>query len=156
MSIAKQLKDYLDRSGVAYETVGHPRTATASQSAQAAHVPGDCLAKTVVIHHEEGAVLAVIPSTHRVDLTTLQELVGRRLGLASETEIQRLFADCDLGAVPPIGAAYGLPALIDTALAGREAIWFEGGDHRTLVKISGADFDRLMKGARQAAFSHHT
>jgi len=155
MTIAKRLKQHLDAQGVSYDTVAHPRTISALESAEAAHVPGDAVAKTVVIHHEEGYVLAVVPSSHRVDLTALQELLDRRLGLASEREIDKLFDDCDSGAVPPVGAAYGLPTLLDRSLKGRPAIWFEGGDHRTLVQVSGTDFDRLMEDARQEDFSHH-
>ncbi|MFQ5566504.1 MAG: aminoacyl-tRNA deacylase [Paracoccaceae bacterium] len=155
MTIAKRLKQHLDSQGVRYATVAHPRTTTAMETAEAARVPGDSVAKTVVIHHEEGYVLAVVPSSHRVDLTTLQELLERRLGLASEREISELFDDCDTGAVPPVGAAYSLPTVLDRSLKGRTEIWFEGGDHRTLVQVSGADFDRLMQGARQASFSHH-
>jgi Ala-tRNA(Pro) deacylase len=154
MSIAKRLKAHLDGEGVAYETSGHPRTATASESAQAAHVPGDRLAKTVVIHLEDGYVLAVVPSSHRVDLGALQELLGRRLGLAAETEVERLFDDCDMGAAPPVGAAYGVAAVVDRSLKGLDRVWFEGGDHRTLVSVKGADFDRLMRDARQGTFSH--
>ena len=154
MSIANRLKQHLDSAGVPYETVRHPRTISAAESAEAAHVPGDAVAKTVVIHHEEGYVLAVVPASHRVDLTTLQELLDRRLGLASEGEIDRLFDDCDSGAVPPIGSAYGLPTLIDRSLRGRSAIWFEGGDHRTLVCVAGPDFDRLMRDGRHGGFSH--
>ena len=155
MSIANRLKQHLDGAGVRYEIVGHPRTVSASASADAAHVPADAVAKTVVIHHEEGYVLAVVPASHRIDLTTLQELLDRRLGLASENEIDRLFDDCDSGAVPPIGSAYGLSTVIDRSLRGRSAIWFEGGDHRTLVQVAGSDFDRLMQDAREASFSHH-
>ena len=155
MTIAKRLKQHLDAEGVPYTTVAHPRTTTASETAEAAHVPGDSVAKTVVIHHEEGYLLAVVPSSHRVDLTTLQELLDRRLGLASEREIDTLFDDCDSGAVPPVGTAYGLPMVLDNSLNGCSEIWFEGGDHRTLVQVTGPDFDRLMQGARHASFSHH-
>lgn len=155
MSIARTLKSHLDAQGVAYEPVPHPRTYTASETAQAAHVPGDSLAKTVVIHHEEGYVLAVVPSSHRVDLSALQEVIDRRMGLASESEMERLFPDCDKGAAPPVGAAYGVTTVVDDSLEGRDAIWFEGGDHRTLIKVAGADFDRLMREARHASFSHH-
>jgi Ala-tRNA(Pro) deacylase len=154
MTIAKRLKTHLESEGVAYETVDHPRTATASETAQAAHVPGNRLAKTVVIHLESGPVLAVVPSNHRVDLSELQSLLDRRLGLASETEIAALFDDCDVGAAPPIGSAYKVPIILDRSLSGLDRIWFEGGDHRTLVSIAGADFDRLMRDARQAQFSH--
>lgn len=154
MTIAKKLKQHLDAEGVAYETVPHPRTATASETAHATHVPGDFLAKTVVIHHEDGYVLAVVPASHRVDLSALQEVVEHRMGLASEDELDRIFHDCDTGAAPPVGAAYGVPCIVDRNLEGKEAIWFEGGDHRTLIKVSGADFDRLMRDARRAAFAH--
>ena len=52
MTIAKRLKAHLEAEGVTYETIDHPRTATASETAQAAHVPGTRLAKTVVLHLE--------------------------------------------------------------------------------------------------------
>ena len=154
MSIAKRLKAHLDAEGVAYETVEHPRTSTASRTAEAAHVPGSRLAKTVVIHLENGPVLAVVPSSHRVDLGDLQDLLGRRLGLAAETEVGQLFDDCDMGAAPPIGAAYGVKVVLDRSLAGLDRVWFEGGDHRTLISVKGADFDKLMRDARQGSFSH--
>ncbi|SPH25006.1 Proline--tRNA ligase [Defluviimonas aquaemixtae] len=156
MTIAKRLKSHLESQGVSYETVSHPRTATASETAEAAHIPGDRLAKSVAIHLEDGHVLAVVPSSHRVDLSALQGLLDRRLGLASETEVKEIFDDCDVGAAPPVGAAYGVPVVMDESLRGLDRVWFEGGDHRTLVSVAGADFDRLMKEARTGAFGHRT
>jgi Ala-tRNA(Pro) deacylase len=154
MTIAKRLKDHLDAQGVTYQTVAHPRTATASETAEAAHIPGNRMAKTVVIHLESGPMLAVVPSSHRVDLGALQEMLDHRLGLASETEVGALFDDCDVGAAPPVGSAYGVPTVVDRSLSGLDRVWFEGGDHRTLVSVAGADFDRLMQGARQGGFSN--
>ncbi|HYZ32617.1 MAG TPA: YbaK/EbsC family protein, partial [Crenalkalicoccus sp.] len=69
-------------------------------------------------------------------------------------EIARLFDDCELGAVPPIGAAYGVPVLVDESLDGAAELYFEGGDHRTLVHVGGAAFRALTKDARRARFSH--
>lgn len=155
MTISKNLKSYLDDAGVRYDTVVHPRTATTAAAAEVAHIPGDNVAKSVVIHHEEGYVLAVVPASHRVDLSTLQFHLDRRLGLASEEEIDTLFADCDRGAAPPIGEAYGVKTMLDPSLTGRNDIWFEGGDHKTLVHVSGADFDRMMEGARKERISYH-
>lgn len=154
MTIAKRLKQHLDAEAVAFETVAHPRTATASETAQAAHVPGDQLAKSVVIHDEKGYVLAVVPSTHRVDLAALHELLDRDIDLASEAEVVELFEDCDRGAAPPVGTAYGVPVVLDRSLLGKDRIWFEGGDHRTVVRVAGPDFDRLMRSARLGTFSH--
>lgn len=155
MTIAKKVQTYLDNEGVRYEAVRHSRTNSSSRTAQAAHVPGDNLAKSVVVHHELGYVLAVVPATHRIDLTDLQGLIKFRLGLASEEETAGLFDDCSLGAIPPVGSAYGVPILMDEALADRDEVWFEGGDHRTLIHVTGPDFNRLMKMARRHTFSHH-
>jgi Ala-tRNA(Pro) deacylase len=154
MTIAKKLQHYIDGKGIAYDTVEHHRTATSSQSAQAAHVPGSRLAKSVVIHHETGYALAVVPSTHRIELSTLQDVMHARLGLASEEEVSSLFADCDLGAVPPIGPAYDVPVILDESLGDSRDVYFEGGDHKTLVHVSGPDFRSLMQDARIARFSH--
>lgn len=154
MTIARKLQDYIDDKGIAYDTVPHHRTATSSQSAQAAHVPGSRLAKSVVVHHEMGYILAVVPSTHRIELSTLQDVMNRRLGLASEDEVSSLFSDCDIGAVPPVGSAYDVPVILDESLGDTGDVYFEGGDHRTLVHVSGPAFRSLMKDARVARFSH--
>ncbi|MCA1491088.1 aminoacyl-tRNA deacylase [Sinorhizobium alkalisoli] len=154
MTIAKKLQDYIDSEGVSYDTVAHHRTATSSQTAEAAHVPGSRLAKSVVVHHEMGYVLAVVPASHRVELSTLQDVMNRRLGLASEDEVSSLFSDCEIGAVPPIGSAYGVPVILDESLDRASDVYFEGGDHRTLVHMSGTNFRNLMKDAQVARFSH--
>ena len=154
MTIVKKLQDYIDNQGVAYETLDHHRTATSSQTAQAAHVPGKRLAKGVVVHHEMGYLLAVVPSTHQIELSTLQGVMDRRLGLASEDEVGALFSDCEIGAIPPVGSAYDVPVILDEGLGDASDVYFEGGDHKTLVHVSGPDFRRLMKDARVARFSH--
>lgn len=154
MTISSRLKDYIERKGIPYDTVPHHRTATSRQSALAAHVPGSRMAKSVVLHHDSGYTVAVLPSTHRVELATLQDLLNRPLGLASEDEVASLFSDCDVGAVPPIGEAYGVPVVIDESLADDGDVYFEGGDHRTLVHVSGTGFRDLTSSARVARFSH--
>jgi Ala-tRNA(Pro) deacylase len=154
MTIATRLRQYLEREGVSYNVVPHPRTATSVGSAHAAHVPEDKVAKPVVVHHGRGYVLAVVPSTHRVELGTLQRILDKRLSLATEIELGRLFEDCELGAIPPLGAAYGVPVILDESVCSATDLFFEGGDHRSLVHISGEAFQKLAKNARRARFSH--
>lgn len=155
MAIAERLKTYLESAGVLYEVVPHPRTATSSESAQAAHISGECVVKSVVIHHEEGYLLAAVPSTHRIDLGTLRDLAGARLGLAAESEIGEIFPDCDLGAVPPVGDAYGVKVVLEESVSDLPEVYFEGGDHTTLIRVTGDAFRSMMKDARRGRFSHH-
>lgn len=155
MTIGRKLKEYMSDARVDYDLIEHPRTESSSRTAQAAHIPGDNLAKSVVLHYDDGYVLAVVPSTHRVELGSLERTFGCSLKLASEPEIAGLFDDCRLGAIPPAGAAYDVETVVDGCLADLPEVWFEGGDHRTLVRVSGNGFRKLMAEARQVQFSHH-
>lgn len=152
MTIATRLQSHLERENIPFEVIAHPHTATASETAEAAHVPGDHLAKSVLIHMEEGPLLAVVPSDHQVDLTALQAIIDRRLGLAQEPEMNELFSDCAPGAAPAVGAAYDVPTIVDDSLSGLDRVWFEAGDHETLVEMQGKDFDTLMQSARHGSF----
>lgn len=146
--IAARLKHHLEARDLPYDMIAHPYAATAMECAEAAHVPGAHLAKSVLIHMEEGPMLAVIPSDQQVDLTALQAMMKRRLGLAREAEMEEVFDDCDLGAAPPVGMAYDVPTVIDDSLTGLDTVWFEAGDHKTLVEMKGKHFDRLMRRAQ--------
>ena len=155
MAMSKTLKDYLTAQGVDYSVRSHPRTADSSHTAQATHVPGDRLAKAVMLEDDDGYVMAVIPSSHRVSLGQLHHRLDRRLGLATETELEALFPDCDLGAIPPLGAAWGVETCVDEAILEQPEVWFEAGDHEALVRVSGSQFRALMAGATAGHFSAH-
>ncbi|HEX5007340.1 MAG TPA: YbaK/EbsC family protein, partial [Hyphomonadaceae bacterium] len=83
----------------------------------------------------------------------LKRWLGRDVQLADELEFQPLFADCTLGAVPPIGDAFGLETVLDDSLLTDDDVYFEGGDHRTLIHVAASDWRRLMKDAAHSAFS---
>ncbi len=154
MAIATTLRQFLAITGVPYDVVTHPRTESSSRTAQAAHVPGDELAKSVLLRDERGYVLAVIPSTRRVALGSLERMLDRELNIASESEVANIFSDCDIGAVPPVGAAYGVDVIYDEKLVAAGDLYFEAGDHRNLVHISGNDFNALMRDARHGEFTY--
>jgi len=155
MSFGRKFKEYLLDSRVDFDVIEHRRTESSSETAQAAHIPGDRLAKAVVLQHDDGYVLAVVPSTHRVELGTLERTLGCRLNIATESDIEEIFRDCALGAVPPTGPAYDLMTLVDEELDKLPEVYFESGDHRTLVHVTGDGFRQLMAEAQHAQFSHH-
>ena len=117
MAVARKLASYLDRWGIHAEVLAHARTVTAVRAAKVTHLPGDQIAKAVLLRDGVGYLLAVVPASHHVELDAVQRLCGRPLSLADEDEICRMFPDCELGAVPPVGDPYGLPVMVDDALA---------------------------------------
>ena len=64
-----------------------------------------------------------------------------------------LFPDCEVGAVPILGTPYRIACVIDKRLDGADDIYFEGGDHRTLVHVSGEEFGRMIYGMPQGRIS---
>jgi len=155
VSIAAAVQDYLAREGVPYDTIAHEHTRDSSHSAQAAHIPGDRLAKCVMLEDDKGYLMAVVPATHKVDLGALHRELNRNLGLAIDRELVVLFKDCELGALPPLGLAYGIDTILDESLVDSPDIYFEAGDHRALIHMSGSDFLRLMANVPRGRISHH-
>jgi Ala-tRNA(Pro) deacylase len=153
MSIAPKLQSYLDRRGVRYEKVPHARAVSASQAAHAAAIRDDRMAKAVLVQAGDEYMLAVVPASRHVQLDELQRWLGKPVRLAEERESEDLFADCDLGAMPAVGGAYDLETVIDDSLLRGEDVYFEGGDHTTLVHVHAEDWRRLTKDAAHGAFS---
>jgi Ala-tRNA(Pro) deacylase len=154
MAIASNLQGFLAAKRSVYDLRSHARTQSSTASAQAAHVPGRCLAKAVVVEDDRGYVLAVVPSTHHVALSELERALGRApLRLATEAEIEPLFADCELGALPPVGGAYAMPSIVEKELDAQSEVFFEAGDHEHLVHMTRDEFSRLTADAPRAHFS---
>jgi Ala-tRNA(Pro) deacylase len=144
MGIALSLQQYLEGQGVPYEVMPHERTVRSSATAKASVIPENNLAKGVLISCKDGFLLAIVPASRHVRLDAIGAWLQKPAGLATEAEAARVFADCERGSIPPVAAAYGLTAVMDDSLEGFEDIYFEGGDHRSLVHLKGGEFYRLM------------
>lgn len=155
MGIAFTLQQYLDDKHVDYDILTHKRTHSSQGTLRASHVPGERLAKAVVLTREGGFVVAVVPACSQVRLDTIERMLHCPVGMASEEEIMELFPDCDMGAVPPVGEAYAVDALIDVSLDAQPDVYLEGGDHRSLIHLSGEDFRSLMQGVQHAPIATH-
>ena len=100
-----------------------------------------------MLEDSQGYLMAVLPATHKVGLGAVRRHLNRMLGLAPGQELAGLFKDCEPGAIPPLGEAYGIETIVDESLIGSQDIYFEAGDHLALVHVTGNDFLRLMAGA---------
>ena len=155
MAITTTLRDYLTSNKVAYEEITHPREFSASRIAEKTHVPGNQVAKAVLIKGDSGYRVMVVPGDSKVDLGGISRQFHERLGLAAEDEVREIFRDCDPGAVPALGQAYGMRVCYDDALANQSDLYLEAGDHETLVHVNGRDFCRLMEGSEHGRYSSH-
>lgn len=154
MPIAPTVERTLATQGIEFRLLPHPRTYSTQDTAAAAQVPVDHIAKAVIVKDPQGYGMVVIPGDSWLKLDTLNTEANRHFELASEPEVEGLFDDCASGAVPPLGGAYGLETFLDDALANLARVYFESGDHQLLAAVSGSDFQALMRGVRHGHFSH--
>ncbi len=155
MSIPAKIEQHLAKHQADYDIVIHPLTGSSMETAEAAHISGEKIAKGVLLRDNDGFVLAILPATHALRVGAVRELTERRLELANESDVTRIFADCVAGAVPAIGAAYGLDTIVDEHLRGQAEVFFEAGDHEELLRVSGDSFATMNSGAHYANISSH-
>ena len=153
MSIAPILQRYLASHHIDYDLIAHQATASSMHTAGACQIPADRLAKGVVLRTGDGYVLAVLPACQRLRRGDLTGRFGKACTLASEHELDQLFPDCVHGAVPAVGECYGLDVVVEDSLRDAPEVYFEAGDHTTLVHLSQAQFARLTAHAPHGRFT---
>lgn len=146
MLILNHWLEYLDQNRIRYSHSVHRRAETALETAAAERIPPHDLAKTVVYAADNGFGIAVVAGDKLLDLPEVARLLGSaHMRLADEGELATIFPDCELGAMPPIGQPYNMPVLLDAGLAAHEFIAFAIGTHSDVVRVSVADYRKLVR-----------
>lgn len=147
MAINERLRRLLEQSRVDYDLFSHPEAFRAQDVAWSVHVPERKLAKVVVVRAATGPdLMVVLPASQHFDHGVLHWVTGRStFQLEDEKELQRLFPDCELGAMPPFGHLYGLPMYVDPCLAQNEEIFFQAGNHHEVVSMRYQDYETLAR-----------
>jgi Ala-tRNA(Pro) deacylase len=73
-----KVQDYLQERNIQFDVIEHEPTYDAQHMAQAVHVSGYEVAKTVLLRADRGFayVVAVLPATHRIDFERAGTLLG--------------------------------------------------------------------------------
>jgi Ala-tRNA(Pro) deacylase len=146
MPLMERLRSFLGSNHAEYTLTDHPKAFTAREVAQAEHLPPREVAKTVVVFGDGEYHMVVIPASKLVDFQELRPALGlSQVRMATEDELGKLFPDCELGAMPPVGRIYGLEVYLDSSLAGEPTIAFNAGTHREVVHMRTAEFRRVAQ-----------
>jgi Ala-tRNA(Pro) deacylase len=154
MAMAMTVQGYLQHNDAPYDLVRHPHSACSMESAVYARIPAGRVMKSVILGDDMGDyMMVVLPANRQVGMRRLGSQFGRPFHLASEREIETLFTDCETGAIPAIGPAYGLKTILDDEIAEQTDVYFEAGDHERLVHMRTEGFMSLMRDAERARFA---
>jgi len=141
----QKLHAFLNDNQIKYLKIEHSPAYTAQEIAAAVHIPGEALAKSVMVKIDSKMTMVVLPANHRINFAKLTEEIGAgEVRLAEESEFGDFFPDCSLGAMPPFGNLYGIEVIVDQTLANEDDITFNACSHTELIQLSYRDFETLV------------
>jgi Ala-tRNA(Pro) deacylase len=137
------LLDWLGKHDVDHEVHEHAEAFTATSTARSEGVDARSFAKVVGVATEDGRhILIVVDSPDRVDLRKARDVLGSDVKLLTEAELAAHTPGCEPGAMPAVGALFGLPMYADYAVKDDAEISFNAGSHRYSVRVDRASWER--------------
>jgi Ala-tRNA(Pro) deacylase len=140
------IQEFLSQKKVPFDVLPHDETYQAQRMAQAVHVSGHQVAKTVLLRIGEPGeyVVVVLPASRNIDFKKALEVFrGEPVELATEREIAQQCPDCDVGALPPFGSHYGMKTVIDQSFEQNDEFVFGSNLHSEAIRMKYLDFVRL-------------
>jgi Ala-tRNA(Pro) deacylase len=145
MQCKERLESYLNEHQVPFQIQQHVRAFSAQKIAEGEHIPGNMVAKTVIVLADNQMIELVLPASYRADLNKFRAILqAKEVRLAHEEEFFDAFPDCEVGAMPPFGNLYGVPVYVEESLTKQETIVFPVGTYTETMSLHYADFERLV------------
>lgn len=144
---------YLAEHQLKFDTLTHPQSFSAMQSAHSAHISPSQMVKSVLLFNGKGYVMCLLPASQVLVLSWIDRETGHKHRLASESELVKLLEGCEPGAVPALGQAFDLEVLWDHGLRNLQEAYFEAGDHKRLIHMEVDDFMCLLDQDRAITLS---
>jgi Ala-tRNA(Pro) deacylase len=145
MAKTSDLQRYLNNNGIPYHIIEHDPAFSAHGVSVATHVPEKEIAKTVILQIDGKFWMTVLRGDFKINLHMIKQTFGAHtVHLTHEEDLNTLFPDCQLGTMPPFGNLYGVPVLVDQALADDDQICFNACCYTKVIKMKYEDFRRLV------------
>jgi Ala-tRNA(Pro) deacylase len=138
--------------GVEFRLTRHAAVTTSTEAAAVRGAELRSGAKAMLVKARAGFVLVVLAADRKVDWKLLAPLVGGKGARFATDEELREATGLSKGAVPPLGAVFGLRAIYDRSLLEVETVNFNAGTHTASVAMARDDLIRIG-GGELAEFS---
>ena len=145
------VEKFLQQQHVPFDVLPHRSTHSAQSLAQSLDVPGDNVAKSVLLKVDGEFMLAVIPASLQISMSLLKSrMPAKHVELATEDELAEVFRDCERGVAPPFGRSYGIRTLVDRSLTEDEHIVFEANSHDQAIYLRYQDYAKIERPSVQS------
>lgn len=147
MPIAVKLNHYLSRQNIHVHEISHEHADTLACAVNKATIAAADTLTSKLLIDVNGVVMAVFPFLADLDLDAVNRMLGRQLQPLTVEQANRLFTDCEKGAHPPVGAAYGMTVVADESLFQKDTLYLQSGCSSTLLQMDSKAFKLSMAGA---------
>jgi Ala-tRNA(Pro) deacylase len=135
---------YLDDQKVEYRVRRHVPAYKAHDVAAATHAPDSEMAKTLIVQAGQQKWMVILRADYRIDQRLLRDALEQHsIHMVPEEELETLFPNCEVGAMPPFGNLYGIPVIVNKQIAEEEEIVFNACTHSDSIRMKYRDFARL-------------
>ena len=147
MPIAPKLERFLSLKGIAFrELKAEPASGFDQAVTGSGRAPDEFIRASVLIDIN-GPLMVVHGYNASVDPELVHRVTGRRLQPLTSRQAARLFLDCDPGFIPPFGAPYDVPVLVDDDVKSYSRAVMACGADDALVEMDRTSLARALAGS---------
>lgn len=134
--------EFLDRHEIRYITISHASSYTKDEISTCEFALGREMVETSIICIDGNRFAMIVsPAARKVSLDSLRkELNSPNLSFASKSEIQRLFPECDVTAIPPFGNMFGMDMFFTHEMLTQHDVMFCVQSHARRIHMSFKDY----------------
>ncbi|MCL4200054.1 aspartate--tRNA ligase [Patescibacteria group bacterium] len=130
---------------LAFEPYEHEAVHTSEDAAKIRNTPLHEGAKALVLYADEKPVMVVVPGNRKLDMKAFKSLYHiRDLRMATPAQVEEV-TGVTIGAVPPFGHIFGIPAYMDAAFKENSHVSFNAGLHTHSIRMSEKDYEKMAK-----------
>ncbi len=139
------LIQHLEDHQVPYRCLSHPPGFTAQSLAHHCQVPGDQVAKTVIVELDGKMAMLVMPASFRIRWDRMMDVLDTDfVELADEDDFVDRFPECEVGAMPPFGNLFDMQVFCSETLTQQSEITFAAGSHTEAMQLAMKDYLALV------------
>ena len=147
MPIAARLERFLGLNGIAFRELGGKPESHFDAAVTASGRSADEFVRASLLIDINGPLMVVHGYNTTIDTELVHKITGRWLQPLTARQAARLFLDCDAGFIPPVGAAYEVPVLVDNDVFGYSRAVMACGTDDSMMEMDRTSLARALGGS---------
>lgn len=157
MNIPATVRTHLADSGGRFKGRQTEVGKSFEETLQLAGLALEQVVRPILLRSGKHVLMALIRADQQLDLEQVNQLFKREFSLCNTAESVGILQGCDPQALPAVAAPFGLRAIMDTAVAEMEQVYFAVGTAGLFIQADAEAFARLHKDTwtgHRIAFEH--